>query len=302
MGWVYLDDKFPEHPKVNAAGGDASWLFICGLGYVNRNGTNGLIPKVIVSRLSDRKNSAALARRLVAVKLWHDVGDSYEVNDYEQWNRSAIDRRAKAKKAAEARWRPPPRDAPPDAPGNASSNAQASPEHMHQAMLNSAQAYAFPQVTQVPQSSSGATDAHDGISSNPDDDDGQKLAKAAIRVLAVRHLDRRQIEKGPVDQPERWLTTAVGRLATEHRTTIQTLDLTTFATVEALADHLEPARQTTSPVDKRSAADRANQARADEPPCPECGRRGCGGSVYPNGPDGGTIPCPRWKKRLRSVS
>lgn len=118
MGWVYLDDKFTEHPKIVAAGGDAAWLFICGLAYTNRNGMDGVIPKLMVSRLSDRKNVKKLAENLLRVHLWHDMGDHYLIHDYDRWNEQSIQRTLKAKHAAQTRW------------NNRNGDAQASSEHM----------------------------------------------------------------------------------------------------------------------------------------------------------------------------
>lgn len=39
MAWIYLDDHFPDHPKIVLAGGDGAWLFVCGLGYCKRFAT-----------------------------------------------------------------------------------------------------------------------------------------------------------------------------------------------------------------------------------------------------------------------
>jgi hypothetical protein len=104
MGWLYVDDGFPEHPKAIAAGGDACWLWVCGFGFINRNDTAGYLPKTVVARLSDRKNPKRLATRLVEVGLWEDKGDSYYMHDYDVWNAKAMARRAAARKAAETRW------------------------------------------------------------------------------------------------------------------------------------------------------------------------------------------------------
>lgn len=133
MGWVYLDDRFPEHPKVVAAGDEAGWMFTCGMAYVNRNGTGGIIPKAQVPRLTSWKNPAKVAERLVAAGLWHDEGAHYRVHDYADWNRSALERTEKAKKAAHARW---------DARSSPSSNAQASAEHVPEQSKRNA----FPQA------------------------------------------------------------------------------------------------------------------------------------------------------------
>lgn len=126
MGWVYLDDKFPDHDKVQRAGGDAAWLFVCGLAYCNRNLTGGRIPKPAVARLSDRRAPAKLAAKLVEVGMWTEDGEHYVVHEYDHYQRTsnaAHEARAdRARKAANARWEKQKRDAP--------SNAQASPEHM----------------------------------------------------------------------------------------------------------------------------------------------------------------------------
>lgn len=132
MGWVYLDDHFPEHPKALDAGGPASWLYVCGLAYANRAAKGGTIPRSAVTRLTDARNGPALAKRLVDVGLWHEDGDRYQIHDYDDWNRSAVERSARARAAAEKRWRkPPPGDAgamPEHPPGSASGHARAMPE------------------------------------------------------------------------------------------------------------------------------------------------------------------------------
>lgn len=107
MSWVYLDDKFPEHRKVEAAGGDAAWLFVCALAYCKRNGTGGLIPKTAIPRLSDRKQPHKLADRLVRVELFERFGDQYRIHDYDDWNRSELKRSAAGRKAAAKRWHKP---------------------------------------------------------------------------------------------------------------------------------------------------------------------------------------------------
>jgi len=104
MTWVYLDDRFPDHPKVEAAGGDAAWLFIAGLCFANHQLTGGRILKRKVPGLTDRKQSGRLAARLVEVGLWEDDGDAYLIHDYDTWNRGAAERSKKAKNAARTRW------------------------------------------------------------------------------------------------------------------------------------------------------------------------------------------------------
>lgn len=91
MSWVRLDDHFPTHPKVVAAGGDAAWLHVCALCYCAEHLTDGLVPKRLLARLSDRKQPTRLAQRLVDAGMWSDDGDDYRIHDYLTYNRSRVD-------------------------------------------------------------------------------------------------------------------------------------------------------------------------------------------------------------------
>lgn len=85
MTWVRLDDGFPEHPKIDAAGGDAAWLHVCALAYCNRALTDGFVAAERIGRLSDRKSPRRLAARLVEVGLWRPVDGGYEIHDYHDY-------------------------------------------------------------------------------------------------------------------------------------------------------------------------------------------------------------------------
>jgi len=98
MSWVKLDDQFPDHPKVIAAGGDAAWLYVAGLCYCQAKLTDGVIPAGIVPRLTDRKNPLRLAERLVEVRLWEPLGSDYRIHDYHDLNTAA--EKVKAKREA----------------------------------------------------------------------------------------------------------------------------------------------------------------------------------------------------------
>ena len=118
---VWLDDEFPEHPKVEALDDDlARWLYVAGLCYANRNLTGGRIPKGAALRLTD-KASKRLIDKLLATPvpghgpLWEDHGDHYRIHNYSPKQQSAEKRRAEkqqekerrsqhAKRAADARW------------------------------------------------------------------------------------------------------------------------------------------------------------------------------------------------------
>lgn len=102
MVWVKLDDQFPDHPKVVAAGPCAAWLHVCGIAYCNRHLTDGFIPRGVAHRLTDfdglswtgPRNTDAVAgpifdvdcegeaSRLVELGLWDEDGGGYRIHDY----------------------------------------------------------------------------------------------------------------------------------------------------------------------------------------------------------------------------
>ncbi|MDH6448247.1 hypothetical protein M2155_000655 [Streptomyces sp. SAI-119] len=98
--YVKVHDGLPDHPKIIEAGGEAGWLYICGLAYASRQLTDGVISKRLVRRLTDGSNPEASASALVRVGLWHDgehdcpkcplAGpDAYVIHDYLDHQRSA---------------------------------------------------------------------------------------------------------------------------------------------------------------------------------------------------------------------
>lgn len=107
--WFKLDSAFTEHKKFLFVGPNASYLHIAAIAWCSRNMTDGLIPHGQVDRLVNwtgvsEYNPAretedyvaayrifpyALAERLVAVGLWEDAEDGYQVHDYLEWQRSA---------------------------------------------------------------------------------------------------------------------------------------------------------------------------------------------------------------------
>lgn len=302
MGHFYVDDRFPEHPKAIAAGEEASYLFICGLAYVRRN-TVTTIPKALAHRLVT-KNGARLARRLCEVNLWHDRGDHYEIHDYKTRNAKQLAKSEQAKQAADIRWKK-------YAAEQQSSSADAMRTHMQTQSECSADAMPvrarvreskYPSI-QVSSSSSSRHPHRPPPDSRPEDEElaqNGTITDKAMHVLALRAL---AATPSRVGNPHAWLQKTAGQRLEHHQQALAALDLAAFAAPQQLADHLEPpATKPATPSDQRAAADRANETRADQPECPECGRHGCGGWVYPNGPDGGTIQCPRWRKRLRVVS
>jgi hypothetical protein len=87
MSWVKLDDTFPEHPKLIAAGPLAGWLWVVGLAYCTRHLTDGIIPAAVVPRLVGDTIATRTRQRcvttLVRVGLWkRDTNGDIRVHDY----------------------------------------------------------------------------------------------------------------------------------------------------------------------------------------------------------------------------
>jgi hypothetical protein len=103
MTWVKLDDGFPDHPKIDAAGPEAAWLYVAGLCWCSRQLTDGTIAKTRVARLTSLRNPTKAAAALVQVGLWVDEGDVFAVNDYHDYNPTkdaVVERRARREKAS----------------------------------------------------------------------------------------------------------------------------------------------------------------------------------------------------------
>ena len=112
MTWVYLDDQYPEHPKVDGLSDGAFRLHTAAICYSNRLRTNGVVTADRIPRLMP-KFRASYIQELVDRLLWHELGDgaAYELHDYLDWNRSreqieeAIERnKANGRKGAAKRW------------------------------------------------------------------------------------------------------------------------------------------------------------------------------------------------------
>jgi hypothetical protein len=100
--YVKVHDGLPDHPKIIEAGGEAGWLYICGLAYASRQLTDGVIPSRLVPRLTDGSKPEASASALVRVGLWHEGehdcphcpeagADTYVIHDYLEHQRSAAE-------------------------------------------------------------------------------------------------------------------------------------------------------------------------------------------------------------------
>lgn len=101
MAWVRLDERFPEHPKVLAVGGDAAWLHVCAIAYSNRNETDGFVPNNAIRALTDRRQPTKLAAALISAGLWEQADHGYVIHDYLEYQPSRIQREAEREKARE---------------------------------------------------------------------------------------------------------------------------------------------------------------------------------------------------------
>lgn len=108
----------PENPKINKVlskpkGVNAAFVYLCGLAYSGKHGTYGAIPRTALPFIHGTPKEA---RMLVEAGLWTVAEYGWDIHDWnahqptEEYVKS---RKEKARKAAEARWKPKPEDAPP---------------------------------------------------------------------------------------------------------------------------------------------------------------------------------------------
>ncbi len=89
VSWVKLDDRFADHPKVLAAGALAGFMWVCGLAYANsQKKRDGFIPATKVPVLYPLPSPMKLAKKLVAVGLWEERDDGYQIHDYHDFQPS----------------------------------------------------------------------------------------------------------------------------------------------------------------------------------------------------------------------
>lgn len=96
--WVKIDDQFPRHPKVVAAGGQAKLLYIDALCYSSCYLTDGFIAEAALPHVSTIRNPESAARRLEEVGLWDPVDGGWYIHDYHDYNPGA--EMVKAERAA----------------------------------------------------------------------------------------------------------------------------------------------------------------------------------------------------------
>lgn len=100
MTYLMIESSIRTHRKFLAAGPEASWLWVCGLGYCQDGLTDGYIPETAVDYLGV-KNVRALVTVLEHVRLWEPVQGGWRMHDYLEHNKSADEVREIMRKRAE---------------------------------------------------------------------------------------------------------------------------------------------------------------------------------------------------------
>jgi rubrerythrin len=277
--WVYLDDGFYDSDKVQLAGGDAGWLYVCALCYCRRKKNGGIFPRNTVPQLSDRKNPAGLARKLVEVGLWEEMGEAYyAIHDYDEWNKLAEDERRvrseKAKRAALARWHG---DAPPDAHGMPDGCPPDAQEHAPPDARTDAQPMPSPNTPSgVRQSSTHV--GSDAQASPKLTTTTDETLEQTWEILAERDRQAKVAETGvhPRNRTA-WLASAAKQRRSRHEADARRiLEAEPTTTAEQLAESLEPVEVG---VPRPKAFDAQER-------CPECV------NGWLENDDGTTVRCP----------
>lgn len=89
MAWLTLDDKFAHHPKVLALTDKEFRAHITALCYCSAHFTRGVVPAAAMKSLGV---STRIRTKLCEVGLWDQVGNEYEIHDFNVYNGSLEER------------------------------------------------------------------------------------------------------------------------------------------------------------------------------------------------------------------
>lgn len=110
MPWANLDDQYAEHPNNWVLSDAAFRLHTAAICYANKHKTDGEVVASKVPTLVPKFKRAALVE-LLDRGHWLDKGETYEVRDFLDWNRSRAQietesqRKSQAgRKGAQKRW------------------------------------------------------------------------------------------------------------------------------------------------------------------------------------------------------
>jgi hypothetical protein len=104
--WARLDDELIDHRKIFTAGealgkngaAIALGFYTVGLLWSAKHLTDGHLPASIVRSFPHVERPASVADALVKAGLWEKNGAGYHIHDYEEFNFSAADVKAKRRR------------------------------------------------------------------------------------------------------------------------------------------------------------------------------------------------------------
>ncbi len=110
LPWVRLDTSIWSNPKIlhlvdsNREGRAAAFVWICSICYSGEHGTDGFIASSALARVNGKPVHAKL---LVEHQFWKDEGVGWTIHDYDKYQESNAETKARAdqaRKAALSRW------------------------------------------------------------------------------------------------------------------------------------------------------------------------------------------------------
>jgi hypothetical protein len=188
VSWAKLDDAYPTHPKVIAAGPDGMALDVAAICYANRYRTDGIIPAVALPALAPgARNARKVAAKLVEVGRWHadghgcadcpQPGDGWVIHHFLDFNPSAAEVEEQSRKRAEAGSKGGTRSKPTGSKTEASASDGEEAERK--------QSRSSPRASPTPphpSEDSGESSRASGSRSSPDDDFSEEVC------ALTRHL------------------------------------------------------------------------------------------------------------------
>lgn len=268
MAWFRIDDVWGTHPKVQACPGRARLLWVYGGLYCSQHLTDGAIPKTALPMLIAASDAARKSPgELVAAGLWVDDGDHYRMPDYLEYNPSRAKVLEERRKAAERQKRAREKAAKShgESRRDIDRESQSPPTPPH------------PSAVDLPPPTSTSGDVPAPL-----------LVHQAIQQAAGRITSRAQQAKD-IPSPGGYKHTIAERLSSQHyaRLVAECSD-NPHRTVDELVAILDP-----DGADPFMGSDVSmlGEAPVDHstPDCP------CDGEhpwYWPDGPDGGALPCP----------
>lgn len=217
MAWVRLDDRFPDHPKVDPLSDGAFRLHVSAICYAANHLTDGFIPTLRAARLVPRFKSS-YPKELEKAGLWEPQGtEGWRIHHYLDFQPSADEVRAERERisatraqagrvgglrSAAARRRPTGEANEAKREANHQANGEANTQASRASY--GTKPHPIPSSNDLhPSSTNGCTDRHHEEEEPHYTQDQQ----AEARRRAERKLAERTNTIGPPTDPERWLQT-----------------------------------------------------------------------------------------------